>query len=90
MNQGEPIHGPGLRRMLRNGALLERVPAQGLRDAELPEVLTLKEVAALLRVDRHQIAKLIEQGLPCHRVGGMRRFLRREVMAWLQAQKEAE
>lgn len=65
--------------MLRNSALLERVPAQGSRDAELPEVLTLKEVAALLRVERHQIAKLIERGLPCHRVGGMRRFLRHEV-----------
>ena len=90
MNHGAPIHGSELRRMLRNGALLARVPPQGIQDVEQREVLTLIEVAALLRVERHQIAKLIERGLPYHRVGSMRRFLRHEVLAWLQAQKETE
>jgi len=90
MNQGEPIDGAGVRRMLRNGGLLERVPAQGTRDAEPREVLTLSEVATLLRVERHHIRKLIEKGLPYRYVGSMRRFLRHDVMAWLRTQKEAE
>lgn len=55
-----------------------------------PEVLTLAEVARLLRVERHHIAKLIERGLPYRRVGRMRRFIRQDVMAWLRAQKETE
>jgi excisionase family DNA binding protein len=76
--------------MLRAGALLERIPAQGTHDAEPQEVLTLSEVAMLLRVERHHVKKLIERGLPCVRVGSMRRFLRRDVLNWLQAQKEAQ
>ena len=90
MNRGEPIDGSGLRRMLRKGALLERVPAQGTRDAEPREVLTQSEVATLLRIERHHVKKLIEKGLPYRRVGSMRRFLRHDVMAWLRTQKEAE
>jgi len=90
VNRGEPICGSGLRRMLRDGALLARVPAQGTYDAEPQEVLTQSEVATLLRVERHHVKKLIESGLPFRRVGSLRRFLRRDVMTWLQAQKEAE
>lgn len=90
MNHGQRIHASELRQMLREGALLKRASAQGTRDVEQQEVLTLLEVARLLRVERHQVAKLIERGLPYSRVGRMRRFLRQEVMAWLQAQKETE
>jgi excisionase family DNA binding protein len=90
VNRGGPIRGSALRGMLRNGALLARVPAQGKRDAEPKEVLTQAEVATLLRVERHHVKKLIESGLPYRRVGSMRRFLRRDVMNWLGAKKEAE
>jgi excisionase family DNA binding protein len=88
MNRREPIRGYELRQMLRDGALLAQVPAQRQDTVEESEVLTLVDVAALLRVERHHVAKLIELGLPCHRIGSMRRFIRREVFAWLQAQEE--
>jgi excisionase family DNA binding protein len=90
VNRGGPIRGSALRGMLRNGALLSRVPAPGTGDAEPQEVLTQSEVAALLRVERHHIKKLIESGLPYRRVGSMRRFLRRDVMNWLGEKNEAE
>jgi len=90
MNYAEPIHGPELRRMLREGALLARASTQGSLDMEHQEVLTLMEVARMLRVERHHVAKLIDRGLPYHRVGSRFRFLHHEVIAWLKAQKEAE
>jgi excisionase family DNA binding protein len=90
MKHGHPIHGSELRQMLRDGALLTQASVHGRRDMEQPEVLTLVEVARLLRVERHHIAKLIERGLPYHRVGSRSRFLHHEVMAWLQTQKETE
>jgi excisionase family DNA binding protein len=90
MSHGEQIHGSELRRMLRDGALLAHASAHGRRNMEQQEVLTLLEVARLLRVERHHVAKLIERGLPYHRVGSRLRFLHHEVMAWLQAQKETE
>jgi excisionase family DNA binding protein len=88
MTHGEPVHGSELRRMLRDGALLARASAQEARDMEQNEVLTLAEVAKLLRVERHQVRKLIERGLPYKRIGSRYRFLRREVIAWLLSQKE--
>lgn len=90
MNHDQPIHGSELRRMLREGALLAHASAQGRRHMEHQEVLTLVEVARMLRVERHHIAKLIERGLPYRRVGSRFRFLHHEVMAWLIAQKETE
>lgn len=76
--------------MLREGALLARASRQERYEMEPQEVLTQSDVAALLRVERHTIPKLIELGLPCHHVGSRRRFLRREVLAWLAAQTESE
>jgi excisionase family DNA binding protein len=90
MNHSQPIHGSELRSMLRDGALLSRASVEGRRDVEHQEVLTLVEVARMLRVERHHVAKLIERGLPYHRVGSRFRFLHHEVIAWLKAQKETE
>lgn len=90
MNRGQPVHVSQLCGMLRDGALLARASSREPHDMDQQEVLTLVEAAALLRVERHHIAKLIERGLPYHRVGSMRRFLRHEVIAWLKAQKEIE
>jgi excisionase family DNA binding protein len=90
MNHGKPLRGSELRGMLGDGSLLARASVQGTHETEQPEVLTLVDVAALLRVERHHIPKLIECGLPYRRVGSMRRFLRDEVMVWLRGQKESE
>ncbi len=74
--------------MLRDGELLAHASAQRLGDMEQNEVLTLVEVARLLRVERHHVPKLVDLGLPCHRVGSRLRFIRHEVLAWLKEQKE--
>ena len=48
-----------------------------------PEILTLKQAAALLNVNHHQIPKLIRQDLPAYRLGNQWRFRRSELLAWL-------
>lgn len=56
--------------------------------AEPPEVLTLEEVADLLKVEPEIAAALAESGeLPGRRVGEEWRFARRAVLDWL-AEKE--
>lgn len=52
------------------------------------EVLTRKQAAALLGVNPHHIPKLIERGLPAHRLGNRWKFRRGELLAWL-SNKEA-
>ena len=56
--------------------------------AEPPEVLTLEEVADLLKVDREVVAALAESGdLPGRQVGEEWRFARRAVLDWLEARE---
>ena len=51
------------------------------------DILTLPEVAAWLKVRPRQIERL---GVPCVRLGRKTvRFLRADVLAWLQAQRGA-
>jgi excisionase family DNA binding protein len=52
------------------------------------EVLTRKQAAALLGVNPHHIPRLIERGLPAHRLGNRWKFCRAELLAWL-SNKEA-
>lgn len=49
-----------------------------------PEVLTLEEAAALLRVDPGAMTEAVERGeLPARRIGGQWRFSRTALLAWL-------
>jgi len=50
------------------------------------EVLTFQEAQRFLRVSHQTLYKLMKQGLPSHKVGKKRVFLREELMAWLKAQ----
>lgn len=67
------------------------LPEEGLtvgrhefRPAPAPEVLTLEDAAALLQVEPAVVAELAEAGeLPGRRVGGVWRFARGAVLAWL-------
>lgn len=55
----------------------------------MSELLTTKELQALLRVDRITIYRMLEQGrLPGFKVGGQWRFSRRDIEQWLDAQRE--
>jgi excisionase family DNA binding protein len=57
--------------------------------AELPEVLTLSEAAALLRVKDHTMYYLLEHGqIKGRRVGKEYRFTRSALLAWLAGDKD--
>ncbi|HKI83861.1 MAG TPA: helix-turn-helix domain-containing protein [Candidatus Krumholzibacteria bacterium] len=49
-------------------------------------MLTFQEAQRFLRVSHQTLYKLMKQGLPSHKVGKKRVFLREELMAWLKAQ----
>ncbi len=51
----------------------------------LDNLLTVKEVSALLRVSPQTLYKMLEQGIiPALRVGNQWRFERQRVMEWLE------
>lgn len=53
------------------------------------ELLKSAEVARLLRVHPKQIYRLLAQGLPGRRVGSEWRFVREEVLAWIEDRERA-
>ena len=54
------------------------------RPAELPDVLTPAQAAALLQVDEEAVLALAEEGrLPGRRIGDEWRFARTALVAWL-------
>jgi excisionase family DNA binding protein len=55
-----------------------------------PEVLTREQTAALLGINPHHVPRLIERGLPVHRLGKQQRFFRTEVLDWIKNAKEGE
>ena len=55
------------------------------------EVLTLKEVAALLKIAERTAYMMVQRGdLPGFKVGGQWRFERKDIDAWMNAQKRGE
>ncbi|MET0411365.1 MAG: helix-turn-helix domain-containing protein [Polyangiaceae bacterium] len=53
----------------------------------LKHMLTVKEVAALLRVSTQTLYKMLEQGqIPAVRVGSQWRFDRDKVESWIESQ----
>lgn len=54
------------------------------------EVMTKRQVAELLQIDVRTLERLMAagQGPPSVRFGRSRRFIRADVMAWLEAQRE--
>ena len=61
------------------------------RPAELPEVLTPEQAAALLQVDEDAVLALAEEGrLPGRRIGDEWRFARAALVAWLSGGDGAE
>ena len=54
------------------------------------EVLTLKEVAALLKIAERTAYMMVQRGdLPGFKVGGQWRFRRKDIDAWMEEQKRA-
>jgi len=55
--------------------------------AEIPEILTVEEVAVWLRLNRKTVYDAVKNGeIPCCRVGRILRFSRQAVLEWLHGQ----
>jgi len=55
------------------------------------EVLTLQEVAALLKIAERTAYMMVQRGdLPGFKVGGQWRFKRVDIDAWMEAQKRTD
>ena len=48
------------------------------------EVLTFQEAQEFLRVSHQTVYKLMAEGLPSHKVGKRRMFLREELLEWVK------
>lgn len=56
-----------------------------------PPVLTVKDVATLLRVDEKTVYRLVKKReLPAFKVAGAWRFKRDDMESWIEKQKAAE
>lgn len=54
-------------------------------DHEVERVLlTFAEAQEFLRVSHQTIYKLMEQGLPSHKIGTKRMFLKEDLLAWIR------
>lgn len=59
----------------------------GVLTAEMPEVLTVEEVAAWLRINKKTVYDAAKAGqIPCCKVGRILRFSREAVLNWLHGQ----
>ncbi len=54
-------------------------------EKEVERVLfTFAEAQEFLRVSHQTIYKLVEEGLPSHRIGNKRMFLKDDLLKWIQ------
>ena len=59
----------------------------GVVTAEIPDVLTVEEVATWLRINRKTVYEAAKSGqIPCCKVGRILRFSRQAVLQWLNGQ----
>jgi excisionase family DNA binding protein len=60
---------------------------RGSLGAPAPGLLPAEELAAALRVSRKTIARMVAQGMPSRRVGGLARYDLEEVKTWLKSRE---
>lgn len=54
-------------------------------DREVEQVLlTFSEAQEFLRVSHQTIYKLMKEGLPSHKIGGKRMFLKEDLFEWIK------
>jgi excisionase family DNA binding protein len=67
----------------------ERLPTSRSARRELQPLLTLPEVAVLLRLSEKTIRRLLAaRRLPCVRLGRQLRFVQSDIVRWVSARKE--
>ena len=59
-----------------------------MKSDELDPLLTIDEVAAVLKVSPKTIRRLIARGLPCVRLGRVIRFQQADLLRFVEARKE--
>ena len=68
----------------KKGGFVGAPPRRCAIEAHIPEVMTVDEVAAYLRIPRGSVYKLAQRGkIPCQKVGRHWRFRREAVDKWL-------
>lgn len=55
---------------------------------ELPDVLTAEMISKYLSLSKRRIYELMEETLPCIKIGRSKRVLKADLMAWLENMKE--
>ena len=59
--------------------------------SDYPEVMTLEEVVAYLRIPKSSLYKLAQEGrIPCQKVGRHWRFRKEAIDRWLEEEHPAE
>ena len=65
------------------------MPEAGVLSVSNPDILTIREVAELLRIGEKTAYTLAQTGkLPGFKVGGQWRFSRSKIEAWIEAQTD--
>lgn len=65
--------------------ILEAIMARKKPDKEMERVLlTFAEAQEFLRVSHQTLYKLIKEGLPSHKIGNKRMFLKEDLLTWIR------
>lgn len=81
-----PDRSPQERCLLERGERLETAPERAHGGCDVGEILTLPEAAELLRVSPRGLQRLVREGaVPFAMVGGLLRFRRTRLLAWLDS-----
>lgn len=51
------------------------------------KLLSIKELAKILSISTRQVYRLIDDGMPFHKVGSRKRFELSIIMEWIKCQK---
>lgn len=54
------------------------------------ELLTAKELANILKIDRTTIYRMVKRGMPYKVVGARKRFILEDVLKWQEENKKGE
>lgn len=57
---------------------------------ELPDILTAEMISKYLSLSKRRIYELMEETLPCIKIGRSKRVLKADLIEWLESMKEGQ
>jgi excisionase family DNA binding protein len=57
---------------------------------DLPDVLTAEMISKYLSLSKRRIYELMEETLPCIKIGRSKRVLKADLIEWLESMKEGQ